>query len=115
MQKLEYPLKITTGKYEVISSGVVHMIEEEVKFNLVNLIIRFKFLQDSGVSRYLGEISGNELIINLFNNNNVLGEGVVSPVEIGTLGGRKLFCTWIVNTFGQDQKQFNYTFMLSEG
>lgn len=114
MQQAEYPLKITTGKYEVISSGVVHMTDSEVKFELANLTIKYRFLTDSEGPRYKGEVSGEELIINLFNASNSLGEGKLDPVEIGTLNGKLLFATWYVNTIQNQVRQFSYTFMLAE-
>ena len=114
MHKLEYPIKITTGGYEVISSGIVHITEPEIKFQLANIVVKYRFMSDSGGGRFQGEIVDNELVINLFNSTAVLGDGKLEPVEIGTLGGRKLFATWYVNTVENNIRQFIYTFMLLE-
>ncbi|WP_369522493.1 DUF6864 domain-containing function [Stutzerimonas degradans] len=107
-------LKITTSGYEVIASGVVHLSMPEVKFSLANLVIKYEFKSDSEGSRFSAEVVDNELVISLYNISNSLGQGKIEPVEIGTLGGKRLFATWFVNTpLGSgDIRQFCYTFML---
>jgi hypothetical protein len=116
LQNSEFPLKITTSGYEVIASGVVHLTKPEVKFSLANLIIKYQFKNDSDGARYGAEVTDGELVIGLYNFNNPLGQGKLEPMEIGTLGGRRLFATCFVNTPGgnDDIRQFNYTFMLME-
>lgn len=115
MDEPSFPLKVTTGKYEVISSGVVHTTETEVKFELANLTYTFRLKDDSGEKRYDGEDVGeNSLVINLYNFNSSMGEGKIEPVEIGNLGGRRLFVTWFVTSLQNNLRQFNYTFMLAE-
>lgn len=114
MQSAAYPLKITTGQYEIISSGVVHFTNSEVKFELANLVVIYKFKTDSGEKRFDGEIVDGALIITTYNSNNSLGEGKLDPVEVGTLNGRRLFTTWYVNTVEEKLRQLNYTFMLAE-
>lgn len=109
-----FPIKVTTSDYEIISSGLVHIVESELKFELLKLVIKFKFSSDSEGVRLKAEVNENEeLIINLFNFSNPLGEGKIEPLEIGTLSGRRLFCTFFVTTpQGDNLRQFNYTFML---
>ncbi|MGI2162357.1 DUF6864 domain-containing function [Shewanella oncorhynchi] len=114
LQHSEYPLKITTSGYEVIASGVVHLTAPEVKFSLANLVIKYQFKNSSEDSRFIAEVIDNELVISLYNFNNSLGQGRIEPIEIGTLGGKRLFATWFVNTptGSGDIRQFCYTFML---
>jgi len=114
MNEIKYPIKITSNNFEVILSGVVHITEPEVKFEIANITVHFQFKKDTGGGRYKGEIDGNKLIINLFNFSNSLGEGKLDPVEIGTLGDKKLFATWYVNTVQNSYRQFSYTFMLKD-
>jgi hypothetical protein len=115
MQSSQYPLKVTTSSYEVIASGVVHITEPEVTFNLANLTIKFVFKSSSDGTRLNAEVIDDALVISLYNFNNSLGEGKIEPMEIGSLGGRRLFSTFFVNTpEGNDIRQFNYTFMLME-
>ena len=112
---MNIPIKVTTSGYEVISSGVVHLTGTELKFNLANLVVKYIFKTDSdGTSRYSGEVIDNELIISLYNFSNSLGEGIIKPLEIGNLNGRKLFATCFIHTPDADHRQFGYTFMLKE-
>lgn len=114
MSKADYPIKVSTGKYEIIASGVVHTEESEIKFELAGLIVKFRFTSDTGTGRFVGTVADNALVIELYNTNNVLGEGRIDPVEIGNLGGRALCATWYVNTVETIRRQFNYTFMLRD-
>lgn len=47
MQHAAPPLKITTGKFEVIASGLVHIIDKEVTFKLGGLTIQYVFKSES--------------------------------------------------------------------
>jgi len=108
----QYPLKITTSKYEIIAAGIIHLIENEVKFELANLVIIYKFVSDSKEARFETEVIKDELVVNLYNFKNSLGEGRINPIEIGTLNQRKLFATFFINTNEDTIRQFNYSFML---
>jgi hypothetical protein len=102
------------GDYEVIASGIIHLTEPEIKFDISGLVIKYKFSTDSEGSRFWAEIVDGELVISLYNFSNPLGEGKIEPIEVGTINGRKLFSTFFVNTpQGNNLRQFNYTFMLS--
>lgn len=115
MQNPQYPLKIVTSGLEVISSGVVHLVEPEVKFSIASLTFKFRFKSESGDSRFESNIVDDEMIIDLFNFNNSLGQGKIEPMEVGTISGRRLFITFFVNTIEKNLRQFNYTFLLKEG
>jgi len=112
IQSTQYPLKVSTGGNEVIATGTVHLTEPEVKFELANLIIKYKFITDSGEPRFTAEVINNEMIINLHNFTNSLGEGLLKPIEIGTLNERVLMATCYVHTTENNIRQFHYTFML---
>lgn len=112
IQSAQYPLKVSTGGNEVIATGTVHLTEPEVKFELTSLTIKYKFISDSGEPRFTAEVINNEMVINLHNFNNSLGEGLLKPIEIGTLGGRPLLATCYVHTTEGNIRQFHYTFML---
>ncbi|MEZ8107338.1 DUF6864 domain-containing function [Vibrio cortegadensis] len=111
----KYPLKISTSGYSVIASGVVHLAGTEIKFELSNLVIKYKFISDNeDTTKYVADVVNGELTINLHNFSNSLGEGKLEPVEIGTLGGKRLFATWFVDTVTGTLRQFHYTFMVLE-
>ena len=112
LQTSQIPIKVSTAGYEVIASGVVHLSEPEVKFEVANLVIKYLFKSDSDGVRFGAEEINNELVISLYNFSNSLGEGKLEPMEIGTLGERKLFATCFVNTTEKNIRQFNYTFLL---
>ncbi|MFH6953751.1 DUF6864 domain-containing function [Pseudoalteromonas sp. XMcav1-K] len=115
IQNSQYPLKVTTSSYEVIASGVVHITEPEVTFNLANLTIKFVFKSDSDGTKLEAEVVDDALIVSLYNFNNSLGQGKIEPMEIGNLDGRRLFSTFFINTpDSSNVRQFNYTFMLME-
>ncbi|END5392289.1 TPA: hypothetical protein I7765_20745 [Vibrio vulnificus] len=113
-QNVTYPLKVSTSGYTVVASGVVHVTGTEVKFDLANLVIKYRFISDSEDTKFTADVVNGELIINLHNFSNSLGEGKLEPVEIGTLGGKRLFATWFVNTVQGNLRQFGYTFMVLE-
>ncbi len=113
IDKLTLPFKVSTGNYEIIASGVAHLTDNEVKFELANLVIKFEFKSDEKKEpRFNGEVIENQLIITLYNFSNTLGEGKIEPLEIGTLQNRQLFATFYVNTIKDNLRLFNYTFML---
>ena len=115
IDKSTLPFKVSTGNYEIIASGVAHLTENEVKFELANIVIKFEFKSDGKKeARFNGEVIENELVITLYNFSNSLGEGKIGPMEIGTLQNRQLFVTFYVNTIKDNLRLFNYTFMLME-
>ncbi|HHX8443393.1 TPA: DUF6864 domain-containing function [Vibrio diabolicus] len=108
------PVTVTIPGYQVISSGVVHLTSSEVTFKMANLTIKYKFITDASGVRFDASVINDELIINLFNFSNSLGEGRIEPVEIGTLAGKRLFATWYVHTVQPNMRSFSYTFMLAD-
>lgn len=114
MQSSQYPVKIITAGFEVISSGVVHLSEPEVKFVIGNLVFKFRFKTESGDTRFVANVVDNEMVIDLYNFKNALGQGQLKPLEVGRIADRILFITFFVNTIDIDHRQFSYTFMLKE-
>lgn len=114
MKKVDIPVLIKIGDYEVIASGIVHTGEVEINFEIVGLKINFTFNTDDGSPRFLGSLNEKSLTIALYNVNEALGEGKLEPVEIGSIGGKSLYVTWFVNTLDNNLRQFNYTFLTKE-
>jgi len=114
IQNTQYPLKITTSGYEVIHSGIVHLHEPEVEFEISDLTFKFRFKKGTDGTRFDADIVDNVMVLTLFNFDNSLGQGKIDPVEIATLNGRKLYITFFVNTMEDNVRQFNYTFMLGD-
>ncbi|EGR2123796.1 DUF6864 domain-containing function [Vibrio cholerae] len=109
--------KFTNG-LEVLDSGVVHISTPDIEFRVDNLTIRFLFEQDSGSSRYEGQVEEGILVFRLFNFQNPLGEGLDEPVPIASIKGRELYLQFYVNSNlrganGQKAfREFKYTFLL---
>ncbi|CAB9493998.1 DUF6864 domain-containing function [Alteromonas macleodii] len=114
IQNSQIPIKVTTSGCEVIASGVVHLTEPEVKFEIANLTIRYKFIKDSEGPRFTGEVVNKEMVIRLHNFTSALGEGILKPLEIGKISGKSLLATCYVTTSEGDLREFHYTFMLRE-
>jgi hypothetical protein len=112
IQNTKHSLRIKTGDIEIISSGVIHLTESDVKFELDGLVIKYEFINDSGEARFSSELISDELIIKLFNFSNPLGEGIIKPIEIGTIQNKPLLTTCYVNTLEGNLRQFQYTFMI---
>ena len=69
----------------------MHLTEQEVTFKLGALVIKYRFNLDLNKPRFIGKMMNNELIITLYNSNNISGEVKIDPVEVGLLGGKRLF------------------------
>jgi len=108
-------IKITTGRFEVISSGLVHLFaDEESCINLRGLIIKICFKDDGGQPSIKGEGEDNSILkLTLFNFFNSLGQGNTDAAEIGQLDGHKLFLIFRVFSLKEKKiRTFEYTFYL---
>ncbi|MGM9984296.1 MAG: DUF6864 domain-containing function [Fibrobacter intestinalis] len=86
-------IKVISGEYEIISTGIINLKNENFTIYIKNLKLDFFFKRDdSGKTHYNGEkISDTEIRFHVFNMQNGLLEGFYSPSEIGTIGGRKFY------------------------
>lgn len=103
---------------ELVKSGMVHITENsELKITIDNLTLLFAFENDDSkqpVEKNLIDNSTLRICCNNFKNS--LGEGIISPIEIGSLGGKKLYVSFFVWTpnISQGKRIFNYCLYLSE-
>ena len=81
-----------------------------------NLKFVFAFKSDDGGPRYAGRLEGDGLCFDLYNHKNSLGEGMLTPIEVGHLSGRALSFTYFANTLNADNnaRRFEYAFYLGE-
>jgi hypothetical protein len=81
---------------------------------VVNLKFIFNFKDDDGVTRFNGTVVEGVVTFDLFNHNNSLGEGKLTPIEIAILYDRPLSFTYLVNTISSEAKarRFEYAFYL---
>lgn len=102
---------------ELLTSAVVHLEgDESVTVEIDSLRFIFTFKSDEGSPRYTGTIKDGALVLELFNHKNSLGEGMLTPVAVGTLSGRPLSFTYFANTINADKsaRRFEYAFYLGD-
>lgn len=111
-------VQIHIAQYEVFSNGsVIAFGTEPLSFNISGLTISFVFCskEDSSDPSIESQASSDQrkLEIKLINFDSNLGVGSNRPIEIGTLGDRKLFVLFHVKQLGNTGvRVFNYTFFL---
>lgn len=111
------PLQIRTDGFDVVANGTVITANNlNLEFQLAHLRVVFSFLSD-GTSTRLGpaSASGSTLNLTLYNFTNSIGAGTTSPIEIGTLGGKKLWLSFMVYALSpESSKTVHYTFMVGD-
>ncbi|WP_146115983.1 DUF6864 domain-containing function [Malikia granosa] len=108
---------IRTSGFDVVASGTVITADNNnLEFQLSHLRVVLLFVSDSGQVRIGGSSAvGSTLNLELYNFNNSIGSGTTSPIEIGTLAGRKLWLSFMVYALSaESSKTVHYTFMLGE-
>lgn len=109
------PVTVEIDDLEVLHSGVIHLENKsELKIKISTLSITFKFISDDGEIRYIGRTEGNDLFIDLYNHNNVLGEGALTPLNFGVINNRKAYITYFTNTLvvEKQSRRFEYVVYL---
>ena len=113
-----FHLGVKVGGKELIFSGFVHTDQLKVEVEFSNMVVEFNFIsEDVGGPRYDSSIEGTQkLIFNLYNHNNVLGEGVLRPMEIGQHENRRLLFTYLVSTLNkaENQRRLEFAFYLGD-
>lgn len=102
---MKIPVNVKIGnKYEILSSGIVNLFDNNFSIQLGNLEIEFEFLVDKedSTTRFSAQPAENKKSIkfSVFNMSNGLLEGFYSPVEIGIWNGRRLlvnFSAWTLD------------------
>src|SRR5689334_19200400 len=112
----QFPFQIRTSGKDVIASGTVLTADNRnVEFQLAHLRVIMEFITDSSPTRMEGKENGpSELTLSLYNFNNSIGAGTTSPIEIGTLNGRKLLLAFMIYALSDSSiKNVHYTFLLN--
>lgn len=110
-------IKTFIGNLELLKSEIIHVSgTNKLKIEVDNLILIFEFEKNDSKQPEIKKELINEqtLKVSCTNFKNPLGEGVLSPIELGTLGGKKLFLSFFVWTpnIDKDAKIFNYCLYL---
>lgn len=109
---------IEIGSFTVIGTGSVVLgsfgnFRCTIDDGSERLQFEFAFEKDTEntAARYQMEVVSPTIgKIRLINFNNSLGEGIVNPLPIGTLGTLPLFVSFVSHAIGEG-RLFNYTFM----
>lgn len=107
-------IKSIVGNLNVIHSETVHLSEGRTLTVSLDDTLFFEFVfsgDETGKTNIKTSITNdNKLVVNCINFNNSLGEGILSPVNIGKYQGKQLLLTFFVWTpdSGQGKRIFNY-------
>lgn len=112
-------MKIKTGIYEVLETGVVHSHKlDPIDFVFSeSMIIRIalEFNKDSESVIKVGPVGTNMLMLSYVNPHMKLNFGPNDPMHVGTFDGKKFYCNVRVNVFGnQASFEASYTFFIGE-
>ena len=111
-------MKIKSGEYDVIDSGLVNSNGiNDVEFALsdspaMTIVARLLKADDGKPSAEL-KVEEDKRLVFIFTSPDSMNFGPALPVEVGTLNGRKLFAMLRINVMGEMSSfQVQYTFYL---
>lgn len=99
-------IKTFVGKLEVIDNKIVHVTQDsDLSIQVDNITILITFITDKSDKDRIKKEVMSETTLKIVCNNfeNSLGEGVLSPIEIGVYNSRKLYLSFFVWTPNLDQ------------
>ena len=104
--------KIKTGEYEILNSGVFHVVEDEnttITFNDINVVLIFEKNDDGKQALNFKITDSKNTELKLLNTHG-LGYGTVKPFQIGESNNKKLFLTFITRSLNDSYlRTFEYT------
>ena len=122
-----YKMNISTTSYEVLDTGsIILPFGENLEFEIEGLRYRISFSEETegaqkGQSRIIGALiteGGNQLLSLNVINYNALFTSPSEPLEMGYLGGRKLYLFFSIVTISGDgstkTRVFHYTWYKSK-
>lgn len=106
-------VKSFVNGYEVVASGLVHVVGSKLTIVFDGMPVEISFIQDGAGVRYSTAVVGNSVVMSLFNFATI-GDGRIEPVAIASSNGRDVQMTFWVNTINSEQmlREFRYTFLL---
>lgn len=95
-------VKAKLGNLDVIGNGVVHTNTDQSLTLIIGgeLEMEFVFVQDKSIKGFItkSKVEDKKWFWILTNYTNPLGTGVITPIEIGTLDGNKLYASFFIWT-----------------
>lgn len=116
-------LKISTNGYNVLASGTVifYDIDSEMKLHVeVNPEFEFDmifvFSKDNKERSIEKKVQGNVVTLTCYNFNDQLGTGTVEPLDVATIGDKKLVLHFWTYVMGDKKaaRKIEYTFLEKE-
>ena len=111
------PLKLKSAGKDIIANGVAHTFDRDnFEIEIRNLKIIFEFVTDgSGQKLEQKTVSETSLKLLVYNFDNILGTGTISPIQIGTVSNKKLYLAFVVHCLSEKSiRTITYTFFLGE-
>ncbi len=105
-------ISISIGKLELIGAGTLHVTNDDIISLFIDTLkYEFRFKNDDKEKRYSGLLENDVMVVDFFNHNNSLGEGVFEPFEIGKVAGNKIFMTYYTSQISNENgaRRFEYT------
>lgn len=106
-------VKALVNGFEVVASGIVHVVGNALTIMLDTMPVEVIFLSDLGGVRYTTEVKGASVQVSLYNFLTI-GDGMISPVAVATAEGKQIYLTFWVNTVNgfQQIREFRYTILM---
>ena len=116
---MDINVNLKVGDNEVIASGsVIGDPQQPIVFELQNLRLKMDFENDKENPEQqvsIKNISSTELDLNFRNFNNPTGTGNKAPINLGTLGGGKLYFNYRIYALNDEVgKVVHYTFYIQK-
>ena len=110
---MKFPVKVS--EKEILEAATVHLgPNDSLTIDIEGMTLNFIFdinLNEKSAT-YTGKVDGKALTITLTNFNNPLGEGSLSPIEVGFYQKRKLYVSFFVSTLSNKERRFEYNLFL---
>ncbi|MCD9510162.1 DUF6864 domain-containing function [Photobacterium phosphoreum] len=106
---MAFPITVS-GRELIDSKQVLLSANDDITVSIEGMTLRFVFENDNNVngSSYRGNVEGNTFTMSLINFKSSLGEGVLTPLEIGQLNGKRLLISFYVTTMSTQERRFEY-------
>ncbi|OEF69247.1 DUF6864 domain-containing function [Vibrio tasmaniensis] len=106
---MAFPITVS-GRELIESRQVLLSATDDVTVSIDDMTLKFVFEDDNNIkgSSYRGNVEGNIFTMSLINFKNGLGEGVLTPLEIGQRNGKKLLVSFYVTTLSTMERRFEY-------
>jgi len=108
-------VSIKVENKELLESSVVHIENnQDIEFEIEGLKLKFIFVEndENNKSSYKGTVEGDTFVMRLNYFVSEQGEGVLTPLELGNINGRKLYITFFIYTYGKKERRFEYNLYL---